>query len=61
MKTIFQKQLEKVKSHYNLEHDYPDELDDALADLNDCIDYFDYMNEVVTKVFAFAERYHATS
>jgi len=45
----------------NLEHDYPDELDDALADLNDCIDYFDYMNEVVTKVFVFAERYHATS
>jgi len=43
----------------NLEHDYPDELEDALLDLQDCIDYFTYMKEVVTKVFVFARSYDA--
>jgi len=43
----------------NLEHDYPDELEEALADLHDCIDSFSYMQHVVEKVFAFAEQYGA--
>ncbi len=45
----------------NLEHDYPDELDDALLDLKDCIEYFTYMKEVVTKVFEFSRKYNATA
>ena len=43
----------------NLEHDYPDELEEALADLHYCIDSFSYMQHVVNKVFAFAEQYDA--
>jgi predicted transcriptional regulator len=42
----------------NLEHYYPDELEDALKDLKKCIDSFDYMEEVVIKVFKFARRYN---
>ena len=40
-----------------LEHDYPDELEEALKDLNYCVDSFEYMQEVVLKVFEFARRY----
>ena len=40
-----------------LEHDYPDELEEALNDLKYCVDSFDYMQEVVLKVFEFARRY----
>ena len=40
-----------------LEHDYPDELEDALKELKYCIDSFSYMQEVVSKVFDFARRY----
>jgi len=40
-----------------LEHDYPDELEEALSDLKYCVDSFEYMEEVVRKVFAFARRY----
>jgi len=40
-----------------LEHDYPDELEEALRDLQYCVDSFDYMEEVVLKVFEFARRY----
>jgi len=40
-----------------LEHDYPDELEEALNDLKYCVDSFEYMEEVVRKVFAFARRY----
>lgn len=40
-----------------LEHDYPDELEEALKDLKYCVDSFDYMQEVVLKVFEFARRY----
>ena len=45
----------------NLEHDYPDELDEALLDLKDCIGYFAYMKEVVAKVIEYAERYNETA
>jgi len=41
----------------DLEHDYPDELKDALSDLRYCFDSFDYMQDVVKKVFEFAGRY----
>ena len=40
-----------------LEHDYPDELKEALRDLKYYVDSFDYMQEVVVKVFEFARRY----
>jgi len=40
-----------------LEHDYPDELEEALRELKYCVDSFDYMQEVVVKVFEFARRY----
>ncbi len=41
----------------DLEHNYPDELQEALNDLKYCIDSFDYIEEVVYKVFDFARRY----
>ena len=41
-----------------LEHDYPDELEEALNDLKYCIDNFDYMKETVQKVFEFSGRYN---
>jgi hypothetical protein len=40
-----------------LEHDYPDELAEALNDLKYCIDSFTYMQSVVMKVFLFARSY----
>ena len=40
-----------------LEHDYPDELEEALRDLKKCVDSFDYMERVVLKVFEFAGKY----
>jgi len=43
-----------------LEHDYPDELEEALEDLQYCVESFKYMQEVVVKVFEFARRYDAT-
>lgn len=44
----------------NLEHDYPDELTDALYDLKYCVEHFDYMHDVVQKVFDFAGKYNAS-
>ena len=41
----------------SLEHDYPDELDDALQELKECVDDFAYMQQVVKSVFDFARRY----
>jgi len=41
----------------NLEHDYPDELQDALNDLRYCIDSFKEIEKVVIRVFEFARRY----
>ncbi len=40
-----------------LEHDYPDELEEALSDLKKCVDSFEYMEKVVIEVFKFARRY----
>ena len=40
-----------------LEHDYPDELEEALRDLKYCVDSFEYMEGVVIRVFEFARRY----
>jgi len=44
----------------DLEHDYPDELEDALNDLKQCVNSFDDLESVVHKVFKFAKRYDAT-
>lgn len=44
----------------NLEHDYPDELEDALLDLKYCLDHFGYLKDVVQKVFNFAGKYNAS-
>jgi len=44
----------------DLEHDYPDELEDALKDLKACFDSFGEMEDVVMKVFAFARKYDET-
>jgi len=40
-----------------LEHDYPDELQEALDDLKKCVENFSYMENIVKKVFEFARRY----
>jgi len=44
----------------DLEHDYPDELEEALNDLKYCVDSFDALESIVHKVFEFAKRYDAT-
>jgi len=41
-----------------LEHDYPEDLEDALNDLKYCIDNFDYLSNTVKKVFEFARKYN---
>jgi hypothetical protein len=38
-----------------LEHDYPDDLEEALEDLKYCIDNFDEIEEIVKKVFDYAK------
>ena len=43
----------------DLEHDYPDELEEALKDAKFCFDSFEQMQEIVQKVFAFARRFGA--
>jgi len=43
----------------DLEHDYPDELEDALKDLKYCVDSFDDLEAIVLRVFDFARRYGA--
>jgi len=42
----------------NLEHDYPDELEEALEDLQKCVESFSYLQEVVIKIFIFTRRYN---
>ncbi len=42
----------------NLEHDYPDELEEALDDLYYCIESFEEMKSIVQKVFEFAGKYN---
>jgi len=41
----------------DLEHDYPDELMEALQDLKFCVKSFDKLEEIVFKVFNFARKY----
>ena len=43
----------------DLEHDYPDRLDEALKDARFCYEHFGAMQEIVKKVFEFARRYGA--
>ncbi len=40
-----------------LEHEYPDEIEETLKDLRYCVESFTYMQEVVRRVFAFAGSY----
>ena len=54
----FDKWIEFRNIRNDLEHDYPDELKDALVDLKYCFDNFEYMEEIVKKVFEFAKRYN---
>ncbi len=53
------KWIEFRNARNNLEHDYPDELEETLRDLHYCIDSFGYMKDTVEKVFEFARRYGA--
>ena len=41
-----------------LEDDYPDDLEEALNDLKFCIDNFEKIEEIISKVFEFAKRYN---
>jgi len=41
----------------DLEHDYPDDLEEALNDLKFCIDNFEKIEEIIFKVYEFAKRY----
>ena len=43
----------------DLEHDYPDEFEEALKDAKFCFDSFEQMQEIVQRVFAFARRFGA--
>ena len=56
----FDKWIEFRTIRNDLEHDYPDELEDALSDLKQCVDSFDDLESVVYKVFEFAKIYDAT-
>ena len=38
-----------------LEHDYPDDLQEALLDLKYCVESFDKMEEIIFKVFEYAK------
>ena len=40
-----------------LEHDYPDDLEEALNDLKFCINNFEKIEEIIFKVYEFAKRY----
>ena len=53
----FDRWIEFRNIRNELEHDYPDELEEALRDLKYCVDSFEYMEGVVMKVFEFARRY----
>ena len=41
-----------------LENDYPDDLEEALNNLKFCIDNFEKIEEIISKVFEFAKRYN---
>ncbi len=43
----------------NLEHDYPEDLEDALQNLKYCVNSFSEMEEIVKNVFKFARKYNA--
>lgn len=48
-------ELREVRNE--LEHDYPDELEDALVDLKFCIDSFDKLESYYTNSVDFANKY----
>ena len=56
----FDKWIEFRNIRNDLEHDYPDGLEDALRDLKFCVDSFDELEAIVLRVFEFARRYDAS-
>ncbi len=55
----FDKWVEFRNIRNELEHDYPDKLEEALKDLKYCVENFDYMEKLVKKVFEFSRKYNA--
>ena len=55
----FDKWIEFREIRNELEHDYPDDLLEALSDLKFCINNFNEMENIVMKVFEFARKYGA--
>jgi len=56
----FDRWIEFRNLRNDLEHDYPDELDEALQDLKECFDSFEEIEKIVKRVFAFARKYDET-
>jgi len=55
----FDQWLEFRNVRNEMEHDYPDDLQEALEDLKFCYESFHDMEDIVMKVLAFARRYDA--
>ncbi len=55
--SILVRRFSKLEKHYELEHDYPDELAEALEDLRFCIDQFEEIEGYYHRAKAFAGRY----
>ncbi len=53
----FDKWIEFRDVRNELEHDYPDELEDTLRGLKYCVDSFSQIEEIVKRVFDFSKSY----
>jgi len=53
----FDRWIEFRNIRNELEHDYPDELQEALDDLKYCVDGFEEMERIIQSIFEFAKRY----
>ncbi len=53
----FEEWIELREARNELEHDYPDELEDALEDLRFCVESFDKLERYYTNSINFAKRY----
>lgn len=51
--------IELREKRNNLEHDYPDDLEDALRDLRFCVDSLSRLESYYARVIAFTRRYGA--
>ena len=54
---LFDEWIQFREVRNDLEHDYPDDLEEALRDLKFCIDNFDKIEEIILNVYQFAKRY----